>query len=107
MFDILASTYMTASRMDHWLEQDFMHRDPSTAARLRHIHGLTDPSIGGAFRGRIGMDGPIERARKPSQIAARARQLTAFTGRSLRLTGEWLEQTAEASCRSRSTARQT
>lgn len=98
MFDVLASTYTTAARMDHWLEQDFMHRDPATAARLRHIHRLSDPSIGGAFRGRIGMDGPIERARKPWRIAGKARTAVAFVGTGLRRTGEWLEQAASVSC---------
>lgn len=98
MFDILASTYITASRMDHWLEQDFMHRDPSTAARLRHIHGLTDPSIGGAFRGRIGMDGPIERARQPWRVAAKLRRAIAATGTALRRVGEWLERATNQPC---------
>ena len=94
MFDVLASTYITASRMDHWLEQDFMHRNPTTAARLRHIHGLSDPSLRRTLRGRIGMDGPIERPHQPSRIAAVLRSLIALTGTALRRAGEWLESTA-------------
>ena len=104
MFDILASTYITASRMDHWLEQDFMHRDPRTAARLRHIHGLTDPTIRRAFRGRIGWVDAIERPYKPSRVANVSRKIVARLGATLRRSGEWLEEAAHVSCRQRKLA---
>lgn len=94
MFDVLSKTYITAARMDHWAEQDFMHRDPRTAARLRHIHGLNDPSIGRALWGRVGMDGPIQRAKKPAYWLRLVRSGLALTGKGMRLAGEWLERTA-------------
>jgi len=95
MFDIIASTYMTAARMDHFLEQDFMHRNPRTAQRLRYIHGLDtpNPSLTRKLRGRIGMDGPIELPNRPSRIVTFVKTIISVTGKTLRLAGEWLEQT--------------
>lgn len=40
MFDILAASYMSATRMEHFLEQDFMHKDPRVAQRLRERHRM-------------------------------------------------------------------
>ena len=99
MFDILASSYMSATRMDQFLEQDFMHRNPRMAQRLRHIHGLDtpNPSLTRQLRGRIGMDGYIRHADKPSRIAAAARKAVAVLGKSLRRLGAWIERTAETS----------
>jgi len=96
MFDVLASTYMTASRIDHFLERDFMHRNPHIAQRLRYIHGLDtpNPSLTRRLRGRIGMDGPIERAHQPSRLAAALRTAAINLGTALRRAGEWLEQAA-------------
>ena len=96
MLDVLASTYMTASRMDQFLGQDFMHRSPHIAQRLRYIHGLDtpDPTLMRQLRGRIGMDGAIERARKPSRIAALGRAALSRIGKILRRSGEWLEDFA-------------
>lgn len=96
MFDILAHTYMTASRMDTYLEQDFMHRNPRIAQRLRYIHGLDtpNPSLTRKLRGRIGMDGAIERPHTPLRLATLARTATATLGVALRKAGEWLEETA-------------
>lgn len=98
MLDVLASTYMTASRMDQFLGQDFMHRSPHITQRLRYIHGLDtpDPSLTRRLRGRIGMDGSIEHARTPSRLAALGRTALAKTGTALRRSGEWLERTASA-----------
>lgn len=100
MFDILASTYMTASRMDHFLEQDFMHKNPHIAQRLRYIHGLDtpNPSLMRRLRGRSGMDGAIELPARPSRIAAFARTVIVKIGTVLRRTGEWLEQAASTCC---------
>lgn len=94
MFHILASSYMTATRMDPFLEQDLMHRDPRTAARLRRIHGLDDPGLSRQLRGRIGMDGAIERAYRPTRLTRTLRAGFAATGTALRRTGEWLETAA-------------
>jgi len=96
MLDVLASTYMTASRMDQFLGQDFMHRSPHIAQRLRYIHGLDtpDPSLTRRLRGRIGMDGSIERARSPSRITTLTRAVLVKIGAILRLSGEWLEKAA-------------
>ena len=99
MFNVLAASYMTAARMDHFLEQDFMHRPPREAARLRRIHGLDDPSMGRQLRGRIGMDGAIERARTPSRIAQTLRAAVAVVGTGLRRAGTWLEDAASTSYR--------
>jgi len=109
MFNILASTYMTASRMDHFLEQDFMHKSPRVAQRLRYIHGLDtpNPSLSRRLRGRIGMDGAIEQAHQPSRIAASFRALAARLGTILRRTGEWLEDTASAACQAKAVPDQT
>ncbi len=96
MLDVLASTYMTASRMDQFLGQDFMHRSPHIAQRLRYIHGLDtpDPSLTRRWRGRVGMDGSIEHARKPSRIIKLSRSALLKVGLALRRSGEWLERTA-------------
>lgn len=100
MFDILAASYMNATRMDHFLEQDFRHRDPATAARLRRIHGLDTPgpSLTRQMRGRIGMDGAIERARKPGRMAPALRAALAAIGTGLRRGGTWLEEVASPCC---------
>ena len=99
MFDILAASYMSATRMDHYLEQDFLHKDPMISRRLRYIHGLDEPnpSLARQLRGRIGMDGSIERARKPSRVAAAVRSLIARLGSGLRRLGAWMEGAAETS----------
>lgn len=103
MFNILASSYMTASRMDQFLEQDFMHKDPRVAQRLRYIHGLDtpNPSLMRQMRGRIGMDGAIEHAHRPSRISASIRALAAKLGTALRQAGEWLEETASVACQTK------
>jgi len=96
MFDILAHTYMTASRMDHYLEQDFMHKNPRMAQRLRYIHGLDtpNPSLTRQLRARIGMDGAIELPNRPSRLAVFVRAAIAKAGTGFRRVGEWLEQRA-------------
>jgi len=96
MFDILAHTYMTATRMDTYLEQEFMHKNPRIAQRLRYIHGLDTPhpSLTRRLRGRIGMDGPIAQARQPCRGAALSRAAVKRLGIALRRAGEWLEQAA-------------
>lgn len=99
MFDILAASYMSASRMDHYLEQDFLHKDPMISRRLRYIHGLDEanPTLSRQLRGRIGMDGSIERARQPSRIMANARAGVALFGTGLRRTGQWMERASAKS----------
>jgi len=92
MFDILASSYMSATRMDQFIEQDFIHHEPHIAARLRRIHGLDNPDLTRQLRGRIGMDGAIERARKPSRSAQTLRAALAMIGAGLRRAGERLEE---------------
>jgi len=99
MFDILASSYMSATRMDQFLEQDFLHRNPRIAQRLRHIHGLDtpNPSLTRQLRGRIGMDGYIRHADRPSRIGTAARKAVVTLGKSLRRFGAWMENAAQTS----------
>lgn len=40
MLDIIAASYMSAVRMEHFIEQDLMHKDPRIAQRLRRAHGI-------------------------------------------------------------------
>ena len=42
MFDIFAASYMSAARMDYFLEQDILHADPEIARRLRRRNGLPE-----------------------------------------------------------------
>jgi hypothetical protein len=89
---------MSATRMDQFLEQDFMNRDPRIAARLRRIHGLDDPSLSRQLRGRIGMDGAIERPYQAGRLSRGLRAATAALGTGLRRAGEWLEEATAAPC---------
>ncbi len=97
MLDVLAKSYMTAARMDQFLEQDFMHRNPRIAQRLRYIHGLDEPNPGFVRRARmrVGMDGSIERARKP--FLGRTRRLVAKLGTGISWIGGKLESAAATS----------
>jgi len=96
MFDILAASYMSASRMDHFLEQDFMHRDPEIVRRLRRAHGLDSEYPEEVRRQRLlAAKAPT----RPSRHLIRRGLWTAAggVGHALRRLGEWMEKAASDS----------
>ena len=88
MFDILAASYMSAARMEHFLEVDFMHKDARIARKLRAAHGMGSPE-------RI----DLSRARTPFRIPRPAARAIGAAGRALGRFGRWLDEAATRSYR--------
>ena len=92
MFDIIAASYMSAARMEHFLEQDFMHKDPRIAQRLRHIHGMgSDMAERNRYRAKPVFRPAIRWAGRQALVAL------GWAGHRLRRTGEAFERASPRS----------
>jgi len=92
MFDIMAASYMSATRLDHFLYQDIAHRNPEIARRLRERHGLIDMTYRKPRRARR----PVLRPAL-SKLGSGALSSVGWIGHGLRRAGEAMERVSARS----------